>query len=511
MGGSLLSRAAACALAVALAAPVSHAHAQKQGGTLSVGTDLDIPGFDPVKVGVFDVSALTGAALIFETLTRMDDRGVPQPRLSTSWTHADDYKTWTFKLRPGVTFTDGTPFNAQAVVFNYARMKDPKNHCACAVYISGIQSVEAPDDLTVAFKLSQPVVAFPELLSLPASTNVVQSPTAVQKLGEDYNRHPVGTGAFVIKSWAAGDRMVLVPNPNYWDKKDVHLDQVVLRPLPDGQSRYESLLAGQTDVIYADSYEPDHIRAAEKNEALEVLSYTGSGANVDVFNTKSPPLDDLRVRQGLVMALDKTLLSKVLTEGLAKPASNPYGDGSWVQCHSDDGALPYDPKKAAELLKQHGAPVRFSMLVTASPRGRMVGQVLQQLWQRVGATVDIEQVDRATIPARAFTHQFQVTPWLIIDLADPQPQVFANFFSKSPVNLAQYSNPELDKLLIEAGAVADRAKRTADYCAIARIINQEATWFWTFQNTYFALAKKSVHGIPKMYSGLLDVSRASID
>lgn len=499
-----------CALASALALSPAAAFAQKEGGTLTVGTDLDIPGFDPIKVGVYDASAGTAAAMIFDTLTRLDDNDVPQPRLATSWTHSDDYRTWTFQLRPGVTFQDGTKFDAQAVAFNYARQKDPKNHCACAIYIAGISKVEATGDLTVVFHLRDPGVAFPALLSIPSSNNVVQSPAAIQKLGDDYNRHPVGTGAWMIKSWQAGDRMVLVPNPNYWDKKDVHLNEIVLRPLPDSQSRYESLLAGQTDVTYADIYEPDHIHAAEKNPALQVLSYTGSGANVYVFNTKSPPLDDVRVRQGLVMALDKPLLSKVLTGGLAKPATNPYGEGSWVQCHGDDGALPYDPKKAAELLKEHGSPVKFSMLVTASPRGRMVGQVLQQVWGRIGATVTIDQVDRATIPARAFTHQFQVTPWLIIDLADPDPQMVANFFSKSPVNLAQYSNPELDKLLLEARATADRAKRSADYCAIARIINHEATWFWTFQNTYFALAKKDVHGIPKMYSGVLDVSRAWI-
>jgi peptide/nickel transport system substrate-binding protein len=468
-----------CALAASLALPAGHALAQKTGGTLTVGLELDIAGFDPLKVGVYDTAGETGAALIFDTLTTLDNNGVPRPKLAESWTNSADFKTWTFKLRPGVNFQDGTPLNARAVAWNYARQKDPKNHCACAIYLSAIDSVEAPDDLTVVYKLRYPSVDLPAVLSLPSSNSVIQSPTAIQKLGDDYNRHPVGTGPFKVKSWTAGDRMVLERNPDYWNKGRIHLDTIVLRPLPDAQSRYESLLAGQTDIVWADESEPDHIISSRRNPALQVMTYTGSGASVFAFNTKSPPFDDIRVRRGLVMALDRELLSKVLTDGLAKPATNPYGEGSWVKC-KDDGVLPYDPAKAKELLTEHGSPVSFKMLVTATPRGRMVGQVAQQIWQRVGAIVEIEQVDQATIIPRAFAHQFQLTPWRIIDLPDPDPQMYANFHSGSPVNLARYDNPELDHLLDAARTTADREERIADYCAIARLINHEATWFWTF-------------------------------
>ena len=99
------------------------ASAQKKGGSITVGLELDIPGFDPLKVGVFDTAALTAASAMFETLTTLDDKGVAQPRLALSWTHSDDFKTWTFKLRPGVKFHDGTPFNAEAVKANFDRQK----------------------------------------------------------------------------------------------------------------------------------------------------------------------------------------------------------------------------------------------------------------------------------------------------------------------------------------------------------------------------------------------------
>ena len=235
-------------------------------------------------------------------------------------------------------------------------------------------------------------------------------------------------------------------------------------------------------------------------------TYTGSGAAVAAFNTKVAPFDDVRVRQALVMALDRKKMSQALTNGLARPASNPYGDGSWVKC-KDDGALPEDAEKAKALIKNYGKPVEFKMLVTATPRGRATGQVLQQFWKQVGATMEIEQVDQATIPPRAFMRQFQLTPWRIVDLADPDVQMYANFHTGSPAALANYSNPELDKLLEHARVTADQDKRNETYCAISRLINKEAIWYWTFQNTYYAISSAKIKGLPKMYSGVVDVSR----
>ncbi len=107
------------------------------------------------------------------------------------------------------------------------------------------------------------------------------------------------------------------------------------------------------------------------------------------------------------MAIDRKTMSQALTNGLARPATNPYGDGSWVKC-KDDGALPYDVEKAKALIKDYGKPVDFKMLFTATPRGRAIGQVLQQLWKQAGANMEIEQIDQASFPPRAFTRQFQV-------------------------------------------------------------------------------------------------------
>ena len=481
--------------------------AQKQGGSINVGLELDIPGFDPLKVGVFDTSAETAAAAIFDTMTYLDDNGEPQPKLALSWTHAEDYKTWTFQLRPGVKFQDGTPFNAEAVKANFDRQKDPANKCRCAFYIAFIHDVQAPEELTVVYHLNDPQVNLPALMTLQSANNVVQSPTAWKTKGDDYNRNPVGTGPYILKSWTAGDRMVLERNPDYWNKGHPYLNRIVLKPLPDAQSRFASLQSGEADIIWDDEYDADNIQKAQKDPKLTVHRYTGSGATVYAFNTKAAPFDDVRVRQALVMALDRNKMSQALTNGLSRPASNPYGDGSWVKC-KDDGALPNDIEKAKALIKDYGKPVDFKMIVTATPRGRTIGQVLQQLWKKVGANMEIEQVDQAGVVPRAFMRQFQLTPWRIVDLADPDPQMFANFHTGSPVALANYSNPELDRLLEHARVTADPDKRSEDYCAISRLINQEAIWFWTFQNTYYAISSARLKGLPKLHGGVVDVSEA---
>ncbi len=256
-----------------LAGPAS---AQKQGGSITMGLELDIPGFDPLKVGVYDTAALTAASALFDTLTYLDAGGKAQPKLALSWAHSEDFKTWTFKLRPGVKFHDGTPFNAEAYKANYERQKDPVNKCRCAFYLSNVNSVEAPDELTLVYNLKDPSVNYPALVSYANQNAAVHSPTAWKTKGDDYNRNPVGTGPFVLKSWTAGDRMVLERNPDYWDKGRIYLDRIILKPLPDAQSRFASLQSGEADIIWDDEADADNIQKAQKDPKLTVHTYAGS-------------------------------------------------------------------------------------------------------------------------------------------------------------------------------------------------------------------------------------------
>ena len=487
------------------AAVVVPAAAQTRGGTVTLGVEQDIAGFDPLVVGVYDTGQTATARLLFDTLTKLDDNAKAVPGLALSWTPSADFKTWTFKLRPGVKFQDGAPFNAEAVVFNTERQLDPNNHCRCAIYISYIDKVEASDDLTVVFHLKTPSPNLPVLLANSYANNPVQSPKSIQELKEDYNRHPVGTGPFRLKSWQSGDRLVLERNADYWDKDHVYLDAVVIRPLPDNTARFASVQSGETDIIWHDR--ADDIVKAKKNPNLVVHEYVGSGAQVYAFNTKRPPFDDVRVRQALRMALDLKTYSDVLWEGLWKPAKDPWGPGSFVQC-KDSGALPYDPEKAKALLKEYGKPVAFKMVVTATPRGRQIGETFQEMWRDVGVDMTIDQIDQTALVTKAFRRDFDLTPWRIVDLPDPDIQAYANFHTGSPVNLSNYSNPEVDQLLEDARSSGDQEKRVEDYCKLAQILNRDVPWFWTLDNHYFSIAKPQLKGIPKQYSDIIDLSMA---
>jgi 4-phytase/acid phosphatase/peptide/nickel transport system substrate-binding protein len=263
----MMQRIAAAAVGLALLA--TPALAQKQGGTVTLGLELDIPGFDPLKVGVYDTAARSAAALLFDTLTRLDDEGAPQPKLAQSWTSSEDFKVWTYKLQPGVKFSDGSPLNAQAIKFNYDRMRDPNNHCSGAFYLSNIAQIEAPDELTLIFHLRDPSVNSPALLASAGVTTAYHSPAAIERLGADYNRNPVGTGPYVLKSWVVGDRLVLERNPNYWRPGFPRLDKVILRPLPDAQARFASLVAGESDIIWDDNF--DNIGEGQKGQVANRL------------------------------------------------------------------------------------------------------------------------------------------------------------------------------------------------------------------------------------------------
>src|SRR5205814_7343549 len=146
----------------------------------------------------------------------------------------------------------------------------PNNKCRCAFYIQNFNKVEARDETNVVFHLRDPSVHLPAVLAPASVNNVIHSLAAIQKLGDDYNRNPVGTGPFVLKSWTAGDRLVLERNPDYWDKGHPYLDRVVLRPLPDAQARFASLQSGESDLVWDDEFDSDNILRAKNDPRLTV-------------------------------------------------------------------------------------------------------------------------------------------------------------------------------------------------------------------------------------------------
>jgi len=487
----------AVALALGVIALAGPAQAQKSGGTLTI-----VRPTDPVSLDPHTETTAPGAWVyynILEPLIYLDEKMTIQPKLATSYEVMNPTKV-RFKLRPNVKFHDGTPFNAAAVKFTFDRAFKSTPPARWASLAGPIAGAEVVDDLTVDIVTKEPYG--PILRSMAMLYVSFVSPTAVQKMGEGALRAPVGTGPFKFVEWKTNTQIVIERNPDYWGEKAL-LDRVIFKVVPEEGARMIAVQTGDADMVMFPS--PAQLPQFRKDSKFTVHEAPGLRVVYIGFNAKLAPLDDVRVRQALVMALDRKKMSQAITNGLSRPASNPYGDGSWVKC-KDDGALPEDLEKAKALIKDYGKPVDFKMIVTATPRGRNTGQVLQQFWKQVGANMEIEQIDQATVVPRAFMRQFQLTPWRIVDLADPDVQMYSNFHTGSPVALANYSDPELDRLLEHARTTADQAQRNEDYCAISRLINKQAIWYWTFQNTYYAISSSKIKGLPKMYSGLVDVS-----
>ena len=497
----------ALAVAAAMATPAlaqAPASAPVRGGALTIGVESDFEGFDPIRAGVYSNSTVTAASLFYDTLMRLDDKGNLIPALALSMTANEDGSTWVAKLRPGVKFHDGTPFTAQSVADHFNRLLDPANRFAGRAYIA-IQKVEVADDLTAVFKMRGPNAALPRTLAQPSVTSLIISVKQAQEKGADYNRNPVGTGPFVFKEWRAADRLIAERNPDYWDKDKPYLDRVTVRPLPDSDARYASLVKGDVQVIWEDRAE--NILKAKKDKNLVVLNWVGSGALVIPLNTQREPLNDKRVRQAVSMALNRKANAEVLTQGLRPVYDDPYGPASGITC-KDTGALPYDPEKAKKLLADYGKPVKLVHTVTATPRGREGAQVFQADMKKVGIEVEIKPVDQTQLVKETLSRDFLVSGWRIIDLADVDPQMFANFHSKSPINFSGYNNAEVDRLLLIGRTSLDENKRKAAYCDLVKILNDDAVWLWTGSNTDFAITRKNVHGIPALRGGAVQVEAA---
>ncbi len=267
---------------------------------------------------------MTAASLFYETLMRLDDQGNLLPALALSMTPNEDGSVSTAKIRPNVKWHDGSPFTAQAVADHFNRLLDPANRFAGVPISPSIRSSAGRPDRRLQDARSQCGAA-----AYPGTAHGRDADHSGQdRPGKGRRLQPqsVGTGPFVFKEWRAADRLVAERNPDYWDKDKPYLDRVTVRPLPDSDARYASLVKGDVQVIWEDRAE--NIVKAKKDKNLRVLSWVGSGALVIPLNTQREPLNDKRVRQAVSMALNRKGNAAVLTQGLRPVHDDPYGPSS---------------------------------------------------------------------------------------------------------------------------------------------------------------------------------------
>src|SRR5947209_5691524 len=321
-----------------------------------VGMEAEPPGLDPGQA--LGLHTLRVTAEIFETLvaTAVDSTDIV-PGLAESWTTSPDGLVWTFKLRKGVRFHDGTPLDAAAVKFTFDRVIDPSHPHAksgkwsfVAGYLSSVKSVDAPDPLTVRLNLKYPTSSLPALLALPNCAIV--SPTAFAKDPAGFDSRPVGSGRYRFETWERGSRLVLKRNDDYWGSKG-RPQTLVYRAIPDATTRVTELLTGGLDLILPIA--PDFIEKLEKTPQVTVHKKTGLTVWYVGFNVDKKPFTDKRVRQAFNHAVNKEAIVRDILKGTGIAAVGPLLPGTWA-FEPNVRKYAYDPAAARRLLAEAGYP-----------------------------------------------------------------------------------------------------------------------------------------------------------
>ncbi|HEX2890541.1 ABC transporter substrate-binding protein [Vineibacter terrae] len=473
----------------------------KRGGTLTVGLAQDPPIVDPIRTGSFTERQF--ATPVYEALFDIDAKGQAVPFLAESYTVSEDARTYRVKLRAGIKFHDGTPLDADAVLANFDRTRNPANGCRCLSFVQEIEAVTAVDKLTVELKLKTPNAAFPTILA--DAPGVMVSPTAFKADPTGIGTKPVGTGPFKFVEWIRGSRYVLTRNADYWRPGRPYLDQLVFRGIQNTETLEAAFLSGQTDIII----QPSHrfVAQMKKNAKYIVLQPGGFGYDGVYMNQTEPPFDDLRIRQAVAHAMDRELLRKTLQFGIPQLADSPYGPGMTV--HQKVPNYPkYDLAKAKSLVAAYGKPVTFTLQFNNSPGTLRLAQSLQEMWGLAGMKVELQPVDQNRIVQNMSSKQFVASLYRFTGRADPHINTYPFFHSKfadvtPSSNYGHYKNPKVDELLDLGVATVDPAKRKAIYGELAQVLAQDLPYAYLFYVADNIVITRKVKGLPAVPDGLV--------
>ena len=499
----------------------SAAIAQTPPNVLVVGQIAEPKSLDPsVDTAVNDFRILMN---MYDGLVRYKDGTLqPEPALAKSWDISKDGLTYTFHLRSGVKFHDGTPFNAEAVKFTFDRMLDKNNPYhdtgpfPLAFFFSSIDTVSTPDDTTVVFKLKEPYAPFLSNLAYPAG--LIVSPAAVKKWGKDFGRHPSGTGAFKFKQWDSNSKVVVERNDDYWDGKPP-LEAVVYRPITDANTRVAEMLSGGLDVMV--EVPPDSMAQFKDNKSFKVYEQAGPHVWFLILNTKDGPFKSKLIRQAANYAINKKAIVDDILQGTAQVAAGPTPPAfAWAY---DDKLqpYPYDPAKAKALLKEAGYDgQQVTFYVTEGGSGMLdpvaMGTAIQADLEAVGMKVKIETYEWNTFlgkvnPGIDGKADMAEMAWMTND-PDTLPFLTLRtgaFPDKGGFNSGYYSNPKVDALLEKARTSTDQAERAKLYKQMQGIVHDDAPWVFIANWKQNAVTAASVENFKLQPSFFLMLQKVS--
>jgi peptide/nickel transport system substrate-binding protein len=472
----------------------SGADAPRSGGQLVVATWDEPISLDPANTAAAGLSPIR---LMFDTLVVQGGDSTFVPGVAESWTISDGGRAYTFKLKGNITFHDGTPLDAHAVKFSLDRATSAQAKANFTISLAGVyQATEVRDDLTARIVLSQPYAAF--LDALTEGYHAIVSPTAVAKYGRDFDQRPVGSGPYRLREWAAKSHVTLERNGSYaWGSSlfkhrgPPYPDQVTFRLVPEGSTRLAALETGEVHV--AEEIPPEEVERLSKHPHVRMLSRVVPGTSAQLMiNTTRPPLDDGRVRQALMYAINQEELCKVLFRGALTPARTALAPGTLGFDGSLAAAYRFDVDRARALLGdagwklgtaglrvRNGQPLEASInIVSASIQALplKVAELVQAQLREAGILLTIKQTDTAALFALLRQGgQQMVLGWR--SGSDPdvmRPLFHSAFFGKSPVARILFKDERLDRLLVQGTQELNRARRQGIYREVQQIVLRHA-------------------------------------
>ncbi|MFK4304790.1 peptide/nickel transport system substrate-binding protein [Paenibacillus sp. RC254] len=453
---------------------------------ITIGRAFDINGLDP---GFLTENAQV-VDNIFDTLVKRDDKEQLVPGLATSWSQVND-TTWEFKLRKGVTFTNGEPFNADVVKYTIDRVLNPKNNAPTASYISTIKEVKVVDEYTVHVitKKADPLVPT-RFNRYP--TEMVPPKYAEEAGQEQFAQKPVGTGPYQFVKWDKGSSVELEANKNYWGGEPA-VKKVTFRSIPEASTRVSALLNGEVDIITAVSPEDRDKVTSSSTAKLSTVERAGNTVYVGLKTDKAP-FNNKKVRQALNYAIDVKSIVKNVLKDAAVETNSLIGPKDFGYAGEFD-AYEYNPEKAKQLLAEAGYPKGFSITLDTVNwyiKNTDVAQVIAEQLKAVGVNVKVNNVEssvyRTLIPSGKQSDMY-VLGWSSTNTLDADAAIYA--ILRSGESYSTYANPSVDAKLDEARSVTDENRRKALYKEIEQEVLEDAPRIFLYQeNQYYGVSDR---------------------
>lgn len=480
------------------------------GGDLIIATQSDAISLDPA--GVNDVPSYNVQSNIFEKLVTFDADMEQQPGLAESWEAVDDI-TWEFKLQEGVTFHDGTDFNAEVVKANVEHIQDPDVAAPAANYMAMVDEVEVVDDYTIRMITEYPFASLPSHFAHNVSAMISK-----KQIEEDYeameegkepgtviNENPIGTGYFKLETWIPGESIELVRNDDYWNGEAL-LDSVTFKVIDEDLTRVAEVETGTSHVT--DPLSPSDIEQMEATDGVHVSKQESLALDYIGFNTQKEPFDDERVRQAISMAIDKTQIMEGIYNGVGEPAIGPLAPA--VSGYDDSvSGLDYDVDKAKELLAEAGYKDGFSTSIwTNDKRERVdIATNVQSQLKEIGIDVEIETMEWGAYLDQIGTgeHDMFILGWSN-STATADTGIYPLFHSDNigpSGNRTFTDDAELDSLIEAGRKEMDENKRSEIYKEVQEELVNLAPMIYLLHDEYLLGVRDEVKNLVHLPTNVL--------